>query len=131
MKILTLIVGWLGIAASLFITLLHFSLFESQPEYASEILNVKEIIFYAIYFAVNFSVIGLVFLKKKKMLASIQTFCIIVCISMIFGGAIPLIALEKDLSLDLENFVILFPSFFFTGGLGMLFIGSHYQRMQI
>lgn len=130
MRILTLIVGWHGIAASLFITLFQFSVFASQPSYAGEIFNKKEIIFFAIYFAVNFSVIGLVLISRKKLFADIKTFCIIVGISLIFGGIIPLFTLEKDLSLGFESFVMLLPSFFYTGGLVMLFIGNHYQRLQ-
>jgi hypothetical protein len=69
-------------------------------------------------------------LINKIILRSIYPFLITAGISVIFGGLIPLITLEKNLGLDWESYVMLFPSFFFSGGLGILFIVSQYQRKE-
>lgn len=121
MSFLAVLLGWIGIAVSFLTILFPFSIYVDTPKG-----NTKEFIFYLIFFGVNFSVIGFVLLKSKIILNSISAFFVTVGTSVVLGGIIPLIALGRGLDSDYIAFLV--PSFLFTGGAGMLFIGSHINK---
>jgi hypothetical protein len=122
MRILTLLLGWIGVSISFFSILFPFSIFVNIPKE-----NHQEYIFHLLFFGVNFSVIGLFLLKSKMIFRSIIKYFVTVCISVVIGGVIPLIALGGDLNADKIAFLV--PSFFFTAGTGLLFISSNLSKI--